>query len=125
MPTSTRPVVDFIPEQLRLPSISGFTVRADFTGGELSSDFGALVGDKQQLSAGLSGRGLLVLTGTTCSVQTVIEDAPSTNARFSVQQKKSGVCVVMSASARCKVMLAPVAPADIRTIIRNAGTVIP
>ena len=43
MPTCTRPVVDFTPEQLRFPSIPGFTVRADFKGGELSSDLGAVV----------------------------------------------------------------------------------
>ncbi|MFA6921804.1 MAG: IS1380 family transposase [Gallionella sp.] len=43
MPTCTRPVADFTPEQLRFPSIPGFTVRADFKGGELSSDLGAVV----------------------------------------------------------------------------------
>ena len=43
MPTSTLPAADFTPEQLRLYSIPCFTVRADFTGGELSSDFGAVV----------------------------------------------------------------------------------
>jgi len=30
-----------IPTQLRFPAIAGFTVRADFEGGALSSDFGA------------------------------------------------------------------------------------
>ena len=43
MSTGTRPATDFTPEQLRFPSIPGFTVRADFTGGELSSDLGAAV----------------------------------------------------------------------------------
>lgn len=42
MPTRTRAAVDFTPEQLRFPSIPGFTVRADFKGGELSSDLGAV-----------------------------------------------------------------------------------
>src|SRR5919108_4071017 len=31
------------PEQLRFPPIPGYTVRADFDGGALSSDFGALL----------------------------------------------------------------------------------
>ena len=31
------------PEQLRFPPVAGFTVRADFTGGEVSSDLGALI----------------------------------------------------------------------------------
>ena len=31
------------PEQLRFPPIAGYTVRADFDGGALSSDFGALL----------------------------------------------------------------------------------
>lgn len=43
MPTCTRPAADFTPEQLRFNSIPGYTVRADFAGGELSSDLGALV----------------------------------------------------------------------------------
>jgi hypothetical protein len=43
MPTSTRPAADSTPEQLRFLSIPGFTVRADFAGGELSSDLGAVV----------------------------------------------------------------------------------
>ena len=34
---------DSAPCQLRFPSIPGFTVRGDFTGGALSSDFGALL----------------------------------------------------------------------------------
>ena len=43
MTAATRPVTDFTPEQLHFPSIPGFTVRGDFTGGEISSDLGALV----------------------------------------------------------------------------------
>jgi hypothetical protein len=41
---------DSAPCQLRFPSIPGFTVRGDFTGGALSSDFGALLlrGTEQQ-----------------------------------------------------------------------------
>jgi hypothetical protein len=31
------------PEQLHFPPIPGYTVRADFDGGALSSDFGALL----------------------------------------------------------------------------------
>src|SRR5215831_19892484 len=31
------------PEQLRFPPIAGYTIRADFDGGALSSDFGALL----------------------------------------------------------------------------------
>jgi len=31
------------PTQLRFPAIAGFTVRGDFNGGMLSSDFGALL----------------------------------------------------------------------------------
>ena len=43
MPTRTRPAADFTPEQLRFPPTAGFTVRADFSGGEVSSDLGALL----------------------------------------------------------------------------------
>lgn len=43
MPTCTRPAVDFTPEQLRFPPAAGYTVRADFDGGEISSDLGALL----------------------------------------------------------------------------------
>jgi len=43
MPTGTRPAADFTPEQLRFPPAAGFTVRADFAGGEVSSDLGALL----------------------------------------------------------------------------------
>jgi len=43
MPTCTRPAADFTPEQLRFPPAAGYTIRADFAGGEISSDLGALV----------------------------------------------------------------------------------
>ena len=43
MPIGTRPAVDFTPEQLRFPPAAGFTIRADFAGGEISSDLGALL----------------------------------------------------------------------------------
>lgn len=43
MPTSTRPTANSIPDQLRFPSIPGYTVRADFAGGELSSDLGPML----------------------------------------------------------------------------------
>ena len=43
MTTGTRPATDFTPEQLRFPPAAGFTVRADFAGGEVSSDLGALL----------------------------------------------------------------------------------
>ena len=43
MPTCTRPSTDFTPEQLRFPPAAGYTIRADFAGGEISSDLGALV----------------------------------------------------------------------------------
>ncbi len=34
---------DSIPSQLRFPAFNGFTIRADFEGGALSSDFGAVL----------------------------------------------------------------------------------
>lgn len=43
MTACTRPVADFTPEQRRFPPVAGFTVRADFAGGEVSSDLGALL----------------------------------------------------------------------------------
>lgn len=43
MATGTRPATDFTPEQLRFPPAAGFTVRADFAGGEVSSDLGVLL----------------------------------------------------------------------------------
>jgi len=43
MPTTTRPALNFTPKQLLFPPAAGFTVRADFTGGEVSSDLGALL----------------------------------------------------------------------------------
>lgn len=43
MPARTRPAADFTPEQLRFPPAAGYTVRGDFSGGEISSDLGALI----------------------------------------------------------------------------------
>src|ERR1039457_1770095 len=43
MPTFTPFAPKYIPDQLRFPSIPGYTVRADFAGGELSSDLGPVV----------------------------------------------------------------------------------
>ena len=43
MPTFTRPDINSTSEQLRFPPAAGFTVRADFGGGEVSSDLGALI----------------------------------------------------------------------------------
>ena len=43
MPTYIRPTAHFSAEQLRFPPAAGFTVRADFNGGEVSSDLGALL----------------------------------------------------------------------------------
>ena len=43
MTIGTRPVADSTPTQLRFPPAAGFTVRADFSGGEVSSDLGALL----------------------------------------------------------------------------------
>ena len=43
MPTGTRPASDFTPEQLRFPAAAGYTIRGDFSGGEISSDLGALL----------------------------------------------------------------------------------
>ena len=56
MPTCTRPAANFTPEQLRFPPAAGFTVRADFTGGEVSSDLGALVLGAVDQRIGLIGR---------------------------------------------------------------------
>jgi hypothetical protein len=43
MPTCFHHVADFAPEQLRFPPAAGFSIRADFCGGEVSSDLGALL----------------------------------------------------------------------------------
>lgn len=43
MTIGTRPLANSTPVQLRFPPAAGFTVRADFTGGEVSSDLGALM----------------------------------------------------------------------------------
>ncbi|WP_454837581.1 IS1380 family transposase [Pseudomonas rhizophila] len=44
------------PSQLRFPAIAGFTVRADFEGGALSSDFGPLLLRGVEQQCGLIGR---------------------------------------------------------------------
>ncbi len=36
-------MVDSTPEQLRFPSIDGLSIRADFKGGALSTDFGPML----------------------------------------------------------------------------------
>jgi len=56
MPTCTRPSLNSTPEQLRFPPAAGFTVRADFNGGEVSSDLGALVLGAVDQRIGLIGR---------------------------------------------------------------------
>ena len=43
MPNGTRLAAQSTPEQLRFPASAGFTVRAEFTGGDLSSNFGTVV----------------------------------------------------------------------------------
>src|SRR4029453_3131135 len=44
------------PEQLRFPPIAGYTVRADFEGGALSSDFGVLLLRGIDRQSGLTAR---------------------------------------------------------------------
>lgn len=56
MPTCTRPALNSTPEQLRFPPTAGFTIRADFNGGEISSDLGALVLGAVDQRIGLIGR---------------------------------------------------------------------
>ena len=56
MPTATRPALDSTPKQLRFPPAAGFTVRADFAGGEVSSDLGALLLSAVDQRIGLIGR---------------------------------------------------------------------
>lgn len=56
MTISTCSSTDIAPKQLRLPSISGYTVRAAFTGGELSSDFGAVLLGAVDLRIGMINR---------------------------------------------------------------------
>jgi len=56
MPTCIRPALNSTPEQRRLPPAAGFTVRADFNGGEVSSDLGALVLGAVDQRIGLLGR---------------------------------------------------------------------
>lgn len=43
MLTCSRPAVDITPEQLRFPPAAGFTVRTDFSGGDVSLDLDALL----------------------------------------------------------------------------------
>lgn len=64
MPASTRPAANSTPEQLRFNSIPGYTVRADFAGGELSSDFGAVVLDAVDRRIGLIERLTAAITDT-------------------------------------------------------------
>lgn len=47
---------DFTPEQLRFPTVDGMTLRADFEGGALSSDFGAVLLRGVDRQIGLSER---------------------------------------------------------------------
>ena len=47
---------DSTPHQLRFPSSAGFTVRADFEGGAVSSDFGALLLQGVERQTGLIAR---------------------------------------------------------------------
>lgn len=56
MPAITPGATLSTPQQLRFPSIPGFTVRADFTGGELSSDLGAVILGAVDRRIGLIGR---------------------------------------------------------------------
>lgn len=56
MPATIRSSANSTPEQLCFNSIPGFTVRADFAGGELSSDFGAVVLDAVDHRIGLIDR---------------------------------------------------------------------
>jgi len=60
MPTCTRPHINFTVEQLRFPPAAGFTVRADFAAGEVSSDLGALILSALDRQIGLIDR----MTGT-------------------------------------------------------------
>ena len=43
MTIRTRPAAHIAAEQLRFPPAAGFTIRADFTGGDVSSDLGTLI----------------------------------------------------------------------------------
>ena len=56
MHTKKRSVAKSHPEQLRFPPTAGFTVRADFTGGEVSSDFGTLILSAVERRIGLVDR---------------------------------------------------------------------
>ena len=52
------------PEQLRFPTSAGFTIRADFDGGAMSSDFGVLLASGVDRQTGLSDRVAASLTDT-------------------------------------------------------------
>jgi len=56
MPTMPRSATHITAEQLRFPPSAGFTVRADFTGGEISSDLGALILSALDRRIGLTDR---------------------------------------------------------------------
>lgn len=56
MPACTRPAADSTPEQLRFPPAAGYTIRADFSGGEISTDLGALLLAAVDSRIGLIGR---------------------------------------------------------------------
>jgi hypothetical protein len=56
MSKTTHPSANSTPEQLCFNSIPGFTVCADFAGGELTSDFGAVVLDAVDHRIGLIDR---------------------------------------------------------------------
>lgn len=64
MTTCTRPAANSTPEQLRFPPAAGYTVRADFTGGEISSDLGALLLSAVDRRIGLIGRLNAAITDT-------------------------------------------------------------
>ena len=49
-------MADAIPTQLRFPSSAGFTIRAEFDGGAMSSDFGAILLRGTDLQIGLTSR---------------------------------------------------------------------
>ena len=92
MPTSNRPAVDFTPEQLRFPSIPGFTVRADFTGGELSSDFGAVVLGAVDHRIGLLNRLMVAINDTSDARRDLLL---SISALFASDQHESLPIVLM------------------------------
>lgn len=62
MTTSTHPDAHITAEQLRFPPAAGFTIRADFTGGDVSSDLGALILAALDRRIGLIDRLTLAIT---------------------------------------------------------------